>query len=209
MTNLVLNLVLARRIELAEAQAAVDAAEALLLSRADSGAAVESLAGGFAVYCGPNSPLTQAVGLGLNGPVSDEDFERLEIFYRGRNEPVRVETMLRSTAYAADHRWLAAALLHDVGKLDSGFSVPGRVVATVAAGAAGRETARQWSARHGFRRRIGLYVEHPRLGADMIRVAGGTEEAAIWAGAHHSPDTWPSLPIPRAVVDALVAADDD
>ena len=121
----------------------------------------------------------------------------------------RVETMLRSTAYAADHRWLAAALLHDVGKLDSGFSVPGRVVATVAAGAAGRETARQWSARHGFRRRIGLYVEHPRLGADMIRVAGGTEEAAIWAGAHHSPDTWSSLPIPRAVVDALVAADDD
>lgn len=121
----------------------------------------------------------------------------------------RVETMLGGSACAADHRWLAAALLHDVGKLDSGFGVPGRVVATVAAAVAGRERARQWIARQGFRRRIGLYVEHPRLGADMIRVAGGTEEAAIWAGAHHTPDTWTSLPIPRAVVDALVAADDD
>jgi hypothetical protein len=43
----------------------------------------------------------------------------------------------------------------------------------------------------------------------MIRVAGGTEEAALWAAAHHTPDTWPSLRIPRVVVDALVAADDD
>ena len=103
MTNMVLNLELARRIELAEAQAAVDAAEALLLSRADSGAAVENLAGGFAVYCGPNSPLTQAVGLGLQGPVSDEDFERLENFYRGRNEPVRVETCPLADASLIEH----------------------------------------------------------------------------------------------------------
>ena len=89
--NLILNLELARRIELAEAQAAVETAEALERSR-PGGAAVEPLAGGFAVYCGANSPLTQAVGLGLDGPVSEEEFERLENFYRTRNEPVRVET---------------------------------------------------------------------------------------------------------------------
>lgn len=92
MNHLILNLPLARRIELAEAQAAVDAAEALRRSRPESGAAVEGVAGGFAVYCGPDSPLTQAVGLGLSGPVCDEDFERLEDFYRKRREPVRVET---------------------------------------------------------------------------------------------------------------------
>lgn len=121
----------------------------------------------------------------------------------------RVDAMLDGTAQAGDRRWLAAALLHDVGKLDSGFGVPGRVAATVTAAAAGRDTARSWVARRGLRRRIGLYVEHPRLGADMIRVAGGTEEAAVWAAAHHTPDRWPTLPVPRVVVDALVAADDD
>ena len=91
-THLLLESPLARRIELAEAQAAVETAEALELSRPGSGAAVEKVAGGFAVYCGTNSPLTQAVALGLNGPVSEEEFERLESFYRTRNELVRVET---------------------------------------------------------------------------------------------------------------------
>ena len=33
------------------------------------------------MYCGANSPVTQAVGLGLNGPVSTEEFDRLEEFY--------------------------------------------------------------------------------------------------------------------------------
>ena len=91
-TSLILDLALAQRLELAEAQAAVDSAKALQRRRADSGAAVEPIAGGYAVYCGADSPLTQAVGLGLAGPVSEEEFERLEEFYRSRQEPVRVET---------------------------------------------------------------------------------------------------------------------
>jgi GNAT superfamily N-acetyltransferase len=92
MTALLLDLPLARRIELAEAQAAVDCAEALKRLRPESGAAVEPVAGGFAVYCGANSPVTQAVALGLDGSVSDEEFDRLEEFYRSRHEPVRAET---------------------------------------------------------------------------------------------------------------------
>jgi GNAT superfamily N-acetyltransferase len=88
---LLLNLELARRVELAEAQAAVECAEALERFRPGSGAAVRRLAGGFAVYCGKNSPITQAVGMGLDGPVSDEEFDRLEDFYRSRREAVRVE----------------------------------------------------------------------------------------------------------------------
>jgi GNAT superfamily N-acetyltransferase len=83
---------LARRIELAEAQAAVEAAMMLKQTRPESGAAVESIAGGFAVYCGANSPITQAVGLGLSGPVNEEEFDKLESFYKSRQEPVRVET---------------------------------------------------------------------------------------------------------------------
>jgi GNAT superfamily N-acetyltransferase len=92
MTGLLLDLPLARRIELAEAQAAVDCASTTERLRPRSGAAVQSVAGGFAVYCGANSPVTQAVGLGLDGPVSEEEFNRLEEFYRSRNEPVRAET---------------------------------------------------------------------------------------------------------------------
>jgi GNAT superfamily N-acetyltransferase len=101
-TNLILNLGLARRIELAEAQAAVETAEALERSR-PGGAAIAQVAGGFAVYCGANSPVTQAVGLGLAGPVSEEEFERLENFYETRNEPVRVETCPLADHSLIDH----------------------------------------------------------------------------------------------------------
>ena len=52
MRELQLNLELARRVELAEAQAAVECAEALGRFRPASGAAVRRVAGGFAVYCG-------------------------------------------------------------------------------------------------------------------------------------------------------------
>ena len=92
MRELLLNLELARRVESAEAQAAVECAEALGRFRSASGAAVRRVAGGFAVYCGKDSPITQAVGMGLDGPVSAEEFDRLEEFYRSRGEPVRVET---------------------------------------------------------------------------------------------------------------------
>ena len=92
MTHPQLSLELARRIELAEAQAAVEGAETLLRVRPGSGAAVEKIAGGYAVYCGANSPITQAVGLGLDGAVSEAEFDKLEEFYRSRSEPVRVET---------------------------------------------------------------------------------------------------------------------
>jgi GNAT superfamily N-acetyltransferase len=92
MTALVLTIELARRIELAEAQAAAGCAETLRRLRPEIGAAVERLAGGYAVYCGPNSPVTQAVGVALDGAISEKEFDQLESFYRERNEPVRVET---------------------------------------------------------------------------------------------------------------------
>jgi len=98
-----LNLELARRIELAEAQAAVGGAETMRRLRPDCVAAVEPIAGGFAIYCGANSPTTQAVGMGLDGPVSEEEFDRLENFYRSRGEPVRVETCPLADASLLGH----------------------------------------------------------------------------------------------------------
>ena len=92
MPELHLTLELARRIEIAEARAAMETAELLDRERPGSAAAVEHIAGGAAIYCGPNSPVTQAVALGLDGPVTDADIDQLENFYRTRSEAVRVET---------------------------------------------------------------------------------------------------------------------
>src|SRR5580704_14013520 len=103
MTPLILDLALARRIELAEAHAAVDCAEALERMRPGGLGAVERIAGGFAIYCGAGSPVTQAVGLGLDGAVSEEEFDRLEAFYRSRNEAVRVETCPLADASLVRH----------------------------------------------------------------------------------------------------------
>src|SRR5271168_4208285 len=92
MPQLHLTLDLARRIENAEARAAIETAELMDRQRPGSSAAIEHIAGGTAIYCGPDSPVTQAVALGLSGPVTDEDMDRLESFYRTRAETVRVET---------------------------------------------------------------------------------------------------------------------
>ncbi len=87
-----LSLELARQIELAEADAAVEGAEAMKEVQHAANPAVERIAGGYAVYCGAGSPVTQAVALGLHGSVTKSEFDRLEDFYFTRHEPVRVET---------------------------------------------------------------------------------------------------------------------
>lgn len=103
MQNLLLDLELAREIELAEAQAAVGCAQMMKSVQPDTVGEFESLAGGYAVYCGKDNPVTQAVGLGLSGPVSREEFDRLEKFYFCRNEPVRVETCPLADASLMEH----------------------------------------------------------------------------------------------------------
>jgi Acetyltransferase (GNAT) family len=92
MDTTLLSLELARELEFAEAEVAVCGAETMQQLTPEVGTAVLQVAGGYAVYCGANSPVTQAVGLGLNGPVTGEEFDRVEEFYFSRNEPVRAET---------------------------------------------------------------------------------------------------------------------
>jgi putative nucleotidyltransferase with HDIG domain len=120
-----------------------------------------------------------------------------------------VQARLADTPYADDPQWLSAALLHDIGKLDSRLGVYGRVVATVSGSVAGREHADAWSESSGFTRRVGLYLRHAELGADRIRIVGEPEEAARWAAAHHDASTWSELDIPDEVIEALDAADND
>ena len=102
---------------------------------------------------------------------------------------------------------LAAALLHDVGKLDAHLGTYGRVVATLSAAVAGHESATAWSQSRGFTRRVGLYLRHPELGGDMLALAGSDPLTVTWAREHHlPPERWTLDP---EVAAALKAADDD
>jgi hypothetical protein len=102
---------------------------------------------------------------------------------------------------------LAAALLHDVGKVAAGLGTYGRVIATVAGMAAGRDMAARWERRRGMTRKVGLYLRHPELGADMLAIAGSDPLTVAWAREHHlPPERWS---VPQTIGAALKAADDD
>ena len=121
-----------------------------------------------------------------------------------------VQAPLAGTEYAGDPRWISAALLHDIGKLDCpSRRVRARRRRRCRARSSGREHAEAWSESTGFTRRVGLYLRHTELGGDRIRLAGEPEEAAVWSAAHHDPERWAELPIPAPVVAALDAADND
>lgn len=102
---------------------------------------------------------------------------------------------------------LAAALLHDVGKVSSGLGTYGRVIATLAGAAAGRSMAEAWTEGKGFTRRVGLYLRHGAIGADMLAMAGSDPLTVTWAKEHHVPEE--DWTLPPAIARALKAADND
>lgn len=93
---------------------------------------------------------------------------------------------------------LAAALLHDAGKIESGFGTFARVGATLAGMVRDRQ---RW------RGRIGDYLRHDELGAELLERAGSDPLTVAWAREHHlPPERWT---VPPDVGAALKAADDD
>ena len=95
---------------------------------------------------------------------------------------------------------LAAALLHDVGKVDPGLGTLARVPATVI-GLVARERV---AAGDG---RIARYLRHDAIGAELLAAAGADHLTVAWAREHHlSPERWT---VPPEVAAALKAADDD
>ena len=89
---------------------------------------------------------------------------------------------------------VAAALLHDAGKVESGLGTMARVVATLAASAVGREKAESWSTGRGLAGRIGLYLRHPQLGTALLSSAGSHPLTVAWAGEHHLPEAQWTVP---------------
>jgi putative nucleotidyltransferase with HDIG domain len=101
----------------------------------------------------------------------------------------------------ADPVWIAAALLHDVGKAETRLGPLGRAGATVTAGLVGHRRARAWPGA------IGRYVNHDELGAQRLRQAGARNEAVTWAVAHHRRSQWAATGIPPEICEILAAAD--
>jgi len=117
------------------------------------------------------------------------------------------ERVERALGNEATRPVLAAALLHDVGKIESGLGTYGRVVATLSAKAAGVEMATTWRKQRGFARRVGLYLQHDRIGGDLLEMAGSDPITVAWTREHHRPESeWTVTPV---VAAALKAADDD
>jgi hypothetical protein len=108
---------------------------------------------------------------------------------------------------AATRAVLAAALLHDVGKIESGFGPVRRAAATVAGMVGGRPAARQWRGRAGLVGRVGRYLCHDEIGGGMLAEAGSDALTIAWAREHHLPrERWT---VPAEIGAALKAADDD
>lgn len=113
----------------------------------------------------------------------------------------------RSLGDDATRPVLAAALLHDVGKIQSGLGTFGRVAATLTVGLVGRSRTASWSERPGVRGRVSRYLRHPELGAVMLSAAGSDAVTIAWAREHHLHPAECSLP--SRIATALRAADDD
>lgn len=103
---------------------------------------------------------------------------------------------------------VAAALLHDVGKVTSGLGTWARVGATLVWLALDDQVATRWaSSDHRLARRLGQYHLHPELGANLLADAGSHPLTVAWAREHHlSPRAWT---IPADVGQVLKDCDDD
>jgi GNAT superfamily N-acetyltransferase len=81
---------LARRLEAAEEFGAVRYAECLAQLDPASGATSIAIGGGHAGFSGAGSPATQAVNVGMAGPVSGDEFDQLEYFYFSRGSACQI-----------------------------------------------------------------------------------------------------------------------
>ena len=55
--------------------------------------------------------------------------------------------------------------------------------------------AASWADTRGFTRRVGLYLQYPELGADVLRMAGSDERVVAWAAEHHHPEEDWTVPV--------------
>ena len=102
---------------------------------------------------------------------------------------------------------IAAALLHDVGKIQSGLRTPARVVATIFWAVNDDAKAVKWQGMDTFRGRLSKYRLHPEIGAELLAAAGSNEMTISWARNHHRPGDPPA--VDPTYADVLRRCDND
>lgn len=88
MQQVLADIALSRRLERAEATAGARFVEARAKLFPDSGACWIDVAGAYALFDTPSSPVTQTFGLGLFDSIGGAELDRLEAFFRERGAPV-------------------------------------------------------------------------------------------------------------------------
>ena len=81
----------ARRLEACEEMPQVLYARAFQKTRPEIGAAEEEICGGHMIFAGLGSPIGRATGVGLNQPLTSQDLDQIEQFYRERGAPSQVD----------------------------------------------------------------------------------------------------------------------
>ncbi|HUA14487.1 MAG TPA: GNAT family N-acetyltransferase [Verrucomicrobiae bacterium] len=85
------DLAFARRLESVEEVPQVEYARVFQKSRPEMGAAVEEICGGHMVFAGLGSPIGRVTGAGLDRPLTANDLDRIEDFYRTHHAPAQVD----------------------------------------------------------------------------------------------------------------------
>ena len=82
---------LARRLETVQAERGAQYVYAQQRLEPDGDSGVLSVAGGRVLYAGAGLPVDRATGLGMNGPVTQDELATVEAFYRDHGLPSRVD----------------------------------------------------------------------------------------------------------------------
>ncbi|HEX8000442.1 MAG TPA: GNAT family N-acetyltransferase [Pyrinomonadaceae bacterium] len=85
------DLAFARRLELHEGYGIATSIATLTRLHPHVGGAVERIAGAYAIYAEHDPPISRAIGLGMNGPLTAADVEQVEEFYRSRRMPSQID----------------------------------------------------------------------------------------------------------------------
>ncbi|HIG24524.1 MAG TPA: hypothetical protein EYQ49_01350 [Acidimicrobiia bacterium] len=114
---------------------------------------------------------------------------------------------VRSELPGAPREVMAAALLHDVGKVTSSLGTFGRVAATLLAAMTTTGRHQAWAKQTDIRGDLGRYLTHPDQGFRLLTEAGSDPLTVAWAGEHHRPANQWTVETEYAAV--LWKADDD
>lgn len=121
---------------------------------------------------------------------------------------LRSDALATSMVESDSTDWvIAAALLHDVGKIEANLGTWGRVFATVVIKVVGSERVAQWTKQRGWRGRVASYLQHPEIGAELLRDAKSDPGTVAWAAEHHKPAA--QWTIPAEIAQVLHRFDND